>query len=65
MAARLSLTGVCLLLAVCSRRPGFVLDSAWAAIMLAMALGMAMYLIILGLERLVRPWHASVRHAVA
>lgn len=43
----------------------FRFDNAWAAIVLAMALGMAMYLIILGLECLVMPWHASVRHAVA
>jgi hypothetical protein len=51
--------------AIMQQAAWFRFDNAWAAIMLAMALGMAMYLIILGLERLVMPWHASVRHAAA
>ena len=36
-------------------------STAWAAIIIAAALGIAFYLIIIGLERLVMPWHASVR----
>lgn len=43
----------------------FRFDNAWAAIILVMGLGMAMYLIIVGIERLVMPWHASVRRAAA
>ena len=35
--------------------------NAWAAIIIAAALGIAFYLIIIGLERIVMPWHASVR----
>jgi NitT/TauT family transport system permease protein len=36
-------------------------STAWAAIIIAAALGIAFYLIIIGLERIVMPWHASVR----
>jgi NitT/TauT family transport system permease protein len=36
-------------------------STAWAAIIIAAALGIAFYLIIVALERLVMPWHASVR----
>jgi len=43
----------------------FRFDNAWAAIMIAMALGMIFYLVILGLERLVIPWHAAVRDTAA
>ena len=34
---------------------------AWAAIIIACVVGVTFYLIILGVERLVIPWHASVR----
>ena len=36
-------------------------STAWAAIIIAAALGIAFYLVIIGLERIVMPWHASVR----
>ena len=36
-------------------------STAWAAIIIAAALGIAFYLIIIALERVVMPWHASVR----
>jgi NitT/TauT family transport system permease protein len=36
-------------------------STAWAAIIIAAVLGIAFYLIIIGLERIVMPWHASVR----
>ena len=36
---------------------------AWAAILIAAALGIGFYLIITALERLVMPWHASLRAA--
>lgn len=34
---------------------------AWAAIIIASALGIGFYLIIIGIERIVMPWHASIR----
>ncbi len=36
-------------------------SEAWAAIVIVSAMGIAFYLIILGIERVVMPWHASVR----
>lgn len=36
-------------------------SEAWAAIIIAAALGVAFYLIIITVERLVIPWHASIR----
>lgn len=36
-------------------------STAWAAIIIAAALGIAFYLIIIALERVIMPWHASVR----
>lgn len=39
----------------------FRFQNAWAAIIMASALGIAFYLIILFFERLAIPWHASVR----
>jgi NitT/TauT family transport system permease protein len=36
-------------------------EMAWAAIIIAASLGIGFYLIILLLERIVMPWHASVR----
>jgi len=33
--------------------------SAWAAIVLACALGIALYLIVVALERVVMPWNAA------
>jgi len=36
-------------------------DVTWAAILLAAATGIAFYLIIVAIERLIIPWHASVR----
>jgi NitT/TauT family transport system permease protein len=36
-------------------------DVTWAAILLAAATGIVFYLAVVGLERLVMPWHASVR----
>jgi len=41
----------------------FRLPNAWAAIVLACALGIGLYLIVIALERLVLPWHASQREA--
>ena len=38
----------------------FRFDNAWAAIMIAALLGITFYLIIIALERIVIPWHASV-----
>jgi NitT/TauT family transport system permease protein len=37
----------------------FRFANAWAAIVLACALGIVLYLIVAGIERLVLPWHAS------
>jgi NitT/TauT family transport system permease protein len=34
---------------------------AWAAIIIVAALGITFYLILVGIERMVMPWHASVR----
>jgi NitT/TauT family transport system permease protein len=34
---------------------------AWAAIIIAAAIGIGFYLLIIGLERIFMPWHASVR----
>ena len=39
----------------------FRFASAWAAILVACLLGIALYLIILLLERLAMPWHPSFR----
>jgi NitT/TauT family transport system permease protein len=39
----------------------FRFPNAWAAIVLACALGIVFYLAVVGLERLVLPWHASNR----
>lgn len=39
----------------------FRFASAWAAIIIACALGIAFYLVILLMERIAMPWHASVR----
>jgi NitT/TauT family transport system permease protein len=36
-------------------------STAWAAIIIAAAIGIGFYLIIIGLERVLMPWHASVR----
>jgi NitT/TauT family transport system permease protein len=36
-------------------------DVTWAAILLAAATGIVFYLVVVALERLVMPWHASVR----
>jgi len=36
-------------------------DVSWAAILLGSAAGIVFYLVIVGLERLLIPWHASVR----
>jgi NitT/TauT family transport system permease protein len=36
-------------------------DVTWAAIVLAAATGIVFYLVIVGIERLVIPWHASMR----
>ncbi|MDQ6683452.1 MAG: ABC transporter permease [Chloroflexota bacterium] len=38
-------------------------STAWAAIIIAAALGIAFYLVITALERVAMPWHASVRGA--
>ncbi|MCB0193149.1 MAG: ABC transporter permease [Anaerolineae bacterium] len=39
----------------------FRFASAWAAIVIACIMGITLYLIILGLERLAMPWHVSFR----
>ncbi|HBY94602.1 MAG: ABC transporter permease [Ardenticatenaceae bacterium] len=39
----------------------FRFDNSWAAIIIACALGIAFYLVILLFERMAMPWHASVR----
>jgi NitT/TauT family transport system permease protein len=36
-------------------------DVTWAAILLGAATGIVFYLIIVGIERLVIPWHATMR----
>jgi NitT/TauT family transport system permease protein len=36
-------------------------SQAWAAIVIAAALGIGFYLVIIGIERVVMPWHPSVR----
>ena len=36
-------------------------DVTWAAILLGAATGILFYLVIIGIERLVIPWHASMR----
>lgn len=38
-------------------------SEAWAAIVIVSAMGIGFYLVILGIERIVMPWHASVRSA--
>jgi NitT/TauT family transport system permease protein len=39
----------------------FRFDRSWAAIVVACVVGITFYLVILGLERLIIPWHASIR----
>lgn len=39
----------------------FKFEEAWAAIVLASLFGMALYLIILGIEKRLIPWHVSIR----
>jgi NitT/TauT family transport system permease protein len=39
----------------------FNFERSWAAIILAAAIGIALYLVVLVAERLIMPWHASVR----
>jgi NitT/TauT family transport system permease protein len=39
----------------------FQFDEAWAAIALASAFGIALYLVVIAVERLAMPWHVSVR----
>ena len=41
----------------------FGFERSWAAIIFACAMGIAFYLVVLALERLVMPWHASMRAA--
>lgn len=41
----------------------FQFPDAWAAILVASMLGIGFYLTILGIERVVMPWHASFRQA--
>jgi ABC-type nitrate/sulfonate/bicarbonate transport system permease component len=36
-------------------------DVTWAAILLAAVTGIAFYLVVVGLERALIPWHPSVR----
>ena len=36
-------------------------DVTWAAIVLGAAMGIVFYLVVAGLERLLIPWHGSVR----
>jgi NitT/TauT family transport system permease protein len=36
---------------------------AWAAILVACALGLSFYLVVVLVERLVMPWHVSARHS--
>ncbi len=38
----------------------FRFDNAWAAIIISALLGIAFYLVIIGLERIAIPWHASI-----
>jgi NitT/TauT family transport system permease protein len=39
----------------------FNFERSWAAIIAAAAIGISLYVIVLVLERLVMPWHVSVR----
>lgn len=39
----------------------FRFDHSWAAIIVACIVGITFYLVIIGLERLIIPWHASLR----
>ncbi|MFZ0544854.1 MAG: ABC transporter permease subunit, partial [Candidatus Promineifilaceae bacterium] len=39
----------------------FRFDNAWAAIIIACIVGITFYLVIIALERLIIPWHASLR----
>ena len=43
----------------------FRYPNAWAAIVLACALGIVFYLVVVGLERLLLPWHATQRELAA
>jgi NitT/TauT family transport system permease protein len=36
-------------------------DVTWAAILFGAVAGIALYLVVVGIERVVIPWHASVR----
>lgn len=40
---------------------GLKFDVTWAAILMVSLMGIVMYLVVVGLERLLIPWHASVR----
>lgn len=42
---------------------GFRFDNAWSAIIIACIVGISFYLLISFIERLLIPWHASMRHA--
>ena len=39
----------------------FDFERSWAAIILAAAIGIALYVAVLIAERLIMPWHTSVR----
>jgi NitT/TauT family transport system permease protein len=41
----------------------FVYPDAWAGILVASILGLALYAVTLVIERLVMPWHVSLRRA--
>lgn len=46
---------------ITSRAALFQFEEAWAAIVLASAFGIALYLLVVAAERLAMPWHPSVR----
>lgn len=48
---------------ISTRAALFRTREAWAAILIACALGLAFYLVVVLVERLVMPWHASTRKA--
>jgi ABC-type nitrate/sulfonate/bicarbonate transport system permease component len=43
----------------------FVFPDAWAGILVASILGLALYLVMVVTERLVMPWHVSFRAEVS
>jgi ABC-type nitrate/sulfonate/bicarbonate transport system permease component len=43
----------------------FRYPNAWAAILLACALGIVFYLVVVAVERVVLPWHATQRESAA